>query len=355
MMSLFTSLLVPVVCCIAQVDARTELPQRWETRIPNSFLSVAFRSSSYAVDQEGTISLRQTLRNKKVLLAGTLGEGVNMSLIATPLDPSRPTAKAIAEKQGHEGASFEVGDVACVEQAMDLGPIQQVSWYGISVCGTYWLDLHVSMLSEGGKPVGAKFDRTDFEALVKSMQYSSTRRVGSDDYTDAIRAAMDRGLRAEDPRAAFDAMLKEKPADPGILFARAEVMPEFESSKDELMRCAQEAVDVIDKTKDEAVIPFWVRMIALDNLALRMQNTNHHKESVPVLERAIAATPPDDPLAGSMNYNLACSYARLENASKAIAALKHAIAQNERFKKTAAGDTDFESLRKNAEFLALLK
>lgn len=354
MWNVVARLLLPLTCTLAPQEPPQKPAQRWEQRLPSSYISVNYRSDAYERNDAETVKMRKAF-GKKVVFCGTLGEGVIVTLFATPLGDVRPTARELAEKDGDRESTFDVGDVACREEAVDVEGIRSLSWYGVVVAGTFRVDVHVSTMEMEGVPVGVKFGRAEFEAFVKSLHFASTRRVGSDDYTDAIRDAMDRGLRAKEPLAAFDAMLKEKPGDPGVLFARAEVMLELERDEAVRLKLFREAVAAIDKTKDEAIIPLWVRIVALDGLTIRLQNSNLHKESIKVFERALALTPPEDPLATSLQYNFACSHARLGDPKQAVAALKRVLANDPSFKDSIAKDTDFDSLRKNAEFLALLK
>lgn len=53
-------------------------------------------------------------------------------------------------------------------------------------------------------------------------------------------------------------------------------------------------------------------------------------------------------------YNRACSYAQLGRVEESLQDLHYAIQLSEHFKETAANDRDFESLRKNKEFKALI-
>ena len=74
-------------------------------------------------------------------------------------------------------------------------------------------------------------------------------------------------------------------------------------------------------------------------------------EGVAVFEEGIARFP-DSP---SLPYNLACLRAREGDGAGAIAALRAAIALTARAREWAAGDADFDSLRGEPEFEALLR
>ena len=64
------------------------------------------------------------------------------------------------------------------------------------------------------------------------------------------------------------------------------------------------------------------------------------------------AIDPEDP---SILYNVACSFALLGQADKAIDCLEKSTAHNEFFKGWMEHDSDLDSLRTHPRFLALLK
>jgi tetratricopeptide (TPR) repeat protein len=73
------------------------------------------------------------------------------------------------------------------------------------------------------------------------------------------------------------------------------------------------------------------------------------EQAVETYERFLAERPGD---AGFL-YNLACAESRLGRKEKALAHLRQSVEAEERFKRDAVGDTDFDAIRDEPEFSAI--
>jgi tetratricopeptide (TPR) repeat protein len=78
--------------------------------------------------------------------------------------------------------------------------------------------------------------------------------------------------------------------------------------------------------------------------------SGQHDKAMEVLEEALAEFP-DDP---TVLYNLACAESMVGRKAEAIGHLRRAIELGDRFKELAAKDTDFDPIRDEPEFQALV-
>jgi tetratricopeptide (TPR) repeat protein len=322
-------------------------------RFPQSNIHVAFVADGFEKDAKQLAELRKGL-SERAMLAGKIGEGVNVSMYANERMASRSLSDLRKTMYG-EATPFEVGDIVCCEQVQDLDKVKFTSWRAFLPAGPYYADLHVSTIATPDGLVTAGYDREKFSALVATYSSAVFRRHDWKAYPAGVIDTMNAVLRAGDPAKEIAAREKATPGDAVLAFVKAEVNREMRVALEESTKNFQAAVTALDKAKAANGELLLARIVALDGLGVALQTADKYKESIPHFEKAVKlGAEKHKDTHDYTAYNLACSYAHTKNAAKAVAALKLAIEVDPKNRKIARDDKDFAAIASSKEFQALV-
>lgn len=324
-----------------------------QARIPKTPLVVSLQLREWKEDGEQLEILRKSFGDK-VLFAGTFApEGSILTVIAEP-NPEQVSPQVWRERLAPSGKPFDVEFTPCVDASSELVPgMVQSDYHAYFATRTHVLDVHVSRLSDTAE---GSLPRAEFERIVRSLRVLALRRGWAEDYP--VEIAVPRTLAAV-LGVTNDAWTKsylvkhaeEWPAN----FANAEYLRFGKAALEAQIAAYEKALALITKVeKPDAKVRFATAML-YDGLSLAQYDAKRFADAIAPLQKGLAILEElKRTERGSLAYNLACTHALLQRKPQAIEALKKAIDTDPRFRESAAKDKDFDALKNDAAFKALI-
>lgn len=323
-----------------------------QVRIPKTFLHLSFDIAAFEHDPRLETRLSAQF-GERALTAGSF-HGANITVFAEKNEQALDS-KRWRDAMSH-GEPFEVGATACTTlvQAIPGDQLSMVHFNAYPVAAGYAFDVHVSgMRSAEGEAI----TRAEFEGIVRSVRVQFVRRGFPEDLPDEVRAAMTRSLCAWPKwREPLDIALRANKDDVHLAFSLGELLRFAEAPKAEIAAAHARAGELFRAleapTRPQNVA--WI--LCEESRGLAYLTDGKVQDALPHFRRArdLAQALGHEAFAG-VSYNLACTCARLGRKDEALTVLADAIAKDERYRETAAKDSDLASLVGDARFEALLR
>jgi tetratricopeptide (TPR) repeat protein len=218
---------------------------------------------------------------------------------------------------------------------------------------THVFDLHVSRMSEKDME---PLPRAEFERIVKSIRVLALRRGWTEDYPPQIAVPMTlasvMGVTNEPwAKKYMTEHADEWPAH----FANAEYLRFAQAPTDAQITAYEKALALIAKAEKPDEKVRFTTAILYDGLSLALYDANKYADTIAPIEKSLAILEElKRKERAGLAYNLACSQALTKHAPEALAALKKAIDADPRYKESAAKDADFDFIKNDPAFQALI-
>lgn len=335
---------------LALIEDPKQLVTDIQARIPKTPLVLSLALSDWKEDKEHFEMMRKTLGDK-VHFVGTCAPAGTILTVISESNEDQISPKAWRERLGPPGKHFDVQGAACVDASSEV--MTMADYHAYFATRTHVFDLHVSRISEKDME---PLPRAEFERIVKSMRVLALRRGWAEDYPSEIRGPM---TVAAVVGVTNDAWAKkymtEHEKDWPAHFANAEYLRFGKAPVDVQIAAYEKALALITKVeKPDDKVRFTTAML-YDGLSLAQYDAKKYAESIAPLEKGLAILEElKSKERGGLAYNLACVHALSKHGPQAIAALAKAVDADPRYKDSAAKDTDFDSVKNDPAFQALI-
>ena len=185
---------------------------------------------------------------------------------------------------------------------------------------------------------GTQFNLGRYEEAIASYDQAIEIKPDKDEPWYNRGVALANLGRDEDAIASYDKAIEIKPDKDEAWYNRGSVL-------DDLGRY-EEAISSYDKALE--IKPDKEK--AWNNRGVALTNLGKHKEAISSYDKALAINPDAD----AAWYNRACCFALQNQIQSAIENLAKAISLNNKYQEMAKTDTDFDNIREDARFKALV-
>ncbi|MBM4109714.1 MAG: hypothetical protein FJ255_13055 [Phycisphaerae bacterium] len=344
-------MLTALLLALAQQPA--DLVTEVQARIPKTPLVVSLDLREWKEDSEMLESYRKDLPDQVLFAGGFAPEGSILTVIVES-NAEQVSPQIWRERLAPPGKHFDVGSTPCVDASSELLPgMANSDYHAYFATRTHLLHMHVSRLSDTDRE---PIPRAEFERIVRSLRVLALRRGWAEDYPSEIAVPM---TVAAVLGVANDSWTKEYlvehaeewPAN----FANAEYLRFGNADLKTQIAAYEKALALIAKVEEPDAKTRFATAMLYDGLSLAQYDSKRFADSIRPLQKGLLILEElKRPERGSLAYNLACSHALSKQKPQAIKALKTAIDADPRLREHAAKDADFDSIRNDPAFKALI-